>query len=81
MPANPVVSTLPLPDGGTARLYWNGMVDAIDGSFYSLSPGFNSLAELWEWLTTEYARICSPYPVPEWHPLHGKYPRTLSLSL
>jgi hypothetical protein len=49
-PKNPIVGTLPAPDGGTIRVYANGMVDAVDGSFYSISPGFDHLGEMIDWL-------------------------------
>ncbi len=63
---NPVIATIPLPDQGTARIYWNGMVDAIDGSFYSVSPGFDSLADLWKWIQVEARAIAAPYDALEW---------------
>jgi hypothetical protein len=46
---NPVVMTALADDGGTIRFYRNGMVDAVDGATYSVSPGFESLEafELW----------------------------------
>lgn len=81
---NPIVATIPLPDGGTARIYWNGWVDAVDGSFYSLSPGFDSLSELWTWIEAE-ARSITPYhrsftnPSPPGFPLTSPY-RSLTLS-
>jgi len=61
---NPLIATRPALDGGTARLYANGMVDAIDGRLYSLSPGFDSYADLNDWIEngeieyTEWATEC-----------------------
>ena len=47
---NPVLGTAPAPDGGTIRVYANGMLDAVDGSFYSVSPGFDGEDELLDWI-------------------------------
>jgi hypothetical protein len=53
--ANPIILTAAAPDGGTVRFYRDGMVDAVDGIVYSLSPGFASLAELLDWIEQETA--------------------------
>ena len=53
---NPVMFTCPNVDGGTARVYWNGMVDAINGFLYDVSPGFQSLEELARWTREELTR-------------------------
>lgn len=65
---NPVVATRPAPDGGTARLYANGMVDAVDGVEYSLSPGFDSFAALCDWVFDNSAPVmeaCDCYVITE----------------
>ena len=75
MPAiapNPVILTASLPDGGIVRFYHNGMVDAIDGSFYSLSPGFDSLAGLLTWLAEETRRGEEPFDIQaDWNDCHS----------
>ena len=53
---NPVVAQIPAPDGGTVRIYWNGMVDAVDGEFYVISPGFSSIDECLRWLRDPASR-------------------------
>jgi hypothetical protein len=53
---NPVIGTRPAIDGGTARLYRNGMVYAIDGDVYSLSPGFDSFDSLSRWIRIQGRR-------------------------
>lgn len=47
---NPIVGTFPASDGGTIREYRNGMLDAIDGVAYSVSPGFKAIADLEAWI-------------------------------
>lgn len=51
---NPIVATRYALDGGTARLYADGNVCAVDGEYYSISPGFDSFEELQAWI----ARKC-----------------------
>jgi hypothetical protein len=55
---NPIIGTRPGPGGGLARLYQDGMVDAVDGDLYVLSLGFESFADLeaWHHEETEQAR-------------------------
>lgn len=50
---NYVCATTKAADGGTVRLWSHGMVDAIDGDIYELSPGFDSLDEFEAWLAEE----------------------------
>jgi hypothetical protein len=47
---NPIIAQRATLDGGTARLYANGKVDAVNGKLYSLSPGFDSYADLNDWI-------------------------------
>lgn len=47
---NPIVGTFPASDGGTIREYRNGMLDAVDGATYSVSPGFKAIADLEAWI-------------------------------
>ena len=50
---NPVVATLDAADGGTIRIYRNGLVDAVDGQTYEMSPGFDNVAECEAWIVAE----------------------------
>ena len=53
---NPVVATRSVSDGGTARIRRDGMVDAVDGQVYSLSPGFPTYGDLAAWVRREHRR-------------------------
>ena len=46
---NPVVQTCSY-HGATIRVYKNGMIDAINGTGFELSPGFESMQELCQWI-------------------------------
>ena len=54
---NPIIATRKTSDGGTARLYRNGMVDAVDGQVYSLSMGFPSFEALQAWITAQHRKL------------------------
>ena len=56
---NPVVAARIALDGGIARLYEDGTVDATDGQVYSLSPGFGSYEELSAWIAAEGKTLMS----------------------
>lgn len=47
---NPVLATKTAIDGGTIRLYKSGMVDAVDGYAYVISPGFDTYEECERWI-------------------------------
>lgn len=55
---NPIVREMRASDGGTIRVYQNGMVDAVDGEIYSLSPGFCSVEDCEAWIRKQIRHNC-----------------------
>lgn len=63
---NPVVGSYRHGATIVIREYRNGMHDAIDGSSFSLSPGFASRAELEEWIASVEPMSSAPaWPIEE----------------